>query len=92
MLAAMRVEQTADSFKVMIPCDLCRREFQFGPHRYAGRKVVSWDIMICETCDNMNWDGIDPHRHPELMRRLRAEGVPLRELRGGFIAIPSRGH
>ncbi len=88
----MRVEQTADSFMVMIPCDLCGREFQSGPHRYAGRKVVSWDIMICETCDNMNWDGIDPRRHPELMRRLRAEGAPMRELRGGFIAIPSRDH
>ncbi len=88
----MRVEPTAGSFKVMIPCELCGREFQFGPHRYAGRKVVSWNIMICETCDQMNHDGLDPHRHPELMRRLQAERVALRRLPGGFIAIPAFGH
>ncbi len=87
----MRVQHTAESFKVMIPCDLCRGEFQFGPHRYAGRKVVMWDIRICDTCDSMNWDGLDPHRHPELMRRLTEQGVPLRRLPGGFVEIPARG-
>ena len=71
----MRVEQTTDSFKMMISCDLCRGGFQFGPHRYAGRKVVAWDVLICDTCHSMNWDGLDPHRHPELMRRLREQGV-----------------
>jgi hypothetical protein len=88
----MRVVQTIDGVRNLIACDLCGDEFQFGPHRYAGRKVVAWNVMICEMCDSMNHDGLDPGRHVILMRRLKEGGTPLRELQGGFIAIPPYGH
>jgi hypothetical protein len=91
----MRVERTDDGFKNMIACGLCGlcgQEFQFGPHRYAGRKVVVWNVIVCDTCDSMNHDGLDPHQHRELMARLKDEGVALQKLPGGFIAIPGRGH
>ena len=61
----MRVDHTDDGIKIMIPCGLCGGEFQFGPHRYAGRPVASWGISVCDTCESMNWDGIVPQQHPE---------------------------
>lgn len=87
----MRVVRTDKSYKNLIGCNLCSGEFQFGPHRYAGRRVVSWGVMICETCDSMNHDGLVPERHSALLARLRSEGVALQTLPGGFIAIPGRG-
>ena len=88
----MRFDKTSDGFKMMVPCDLCEGDFQFGPNRSAGRKVVSWDAMVCETSDRMNWDGIDPHRHAALIQRLKQSGVQLQLLPGGFVKIPAQGH
>lgn len=91
-LLAMRTEQTDAGRALKIPCDLCGGEFPYGLSRFAGRKVDAWGIRICDTCDRMNHDGLDPHRHPALMQRLKAEGTELRKLPGGFIAIPGSGH
>lgn len=88
----MRVETNTDGHRVMIPCGFCHKEFQYGPHRYAGRKIVAWNVLICETCDDMNHDGLDPHRHMKLVQRLKGEGVHLDWLDGGFLAIPARGY
>ncbi|HEX3723307.1 MAG TPA: hypothetical protein VHV31_10975 [Nitrolancea sp.] len=88
----MRVDHTDDGIKIMVPCGLCHREFQFGPHRYVGRWVRSWGISICDMCESANHDGIVPQQHPDLVRRLTDEGVPLQRLPGGFFRIPHRGH
>ena len=85
----MRTEQTGTGRTY--PCDLCGTRFPYSLGHFAGRKVDAWGIRICDTCDSMNHDGLDPHAHPALMRRLKAEGVELRKLPGGFIAIPGSG-
>ena len=89
----MRTKRLPDGeYANLIVCDLCHEEFRFGQHRYAGRKIVEWGLVICEMCESMNHDGLVPQMHPELMERLAKEGVKLDRLPGGFIRIPQRGH
>lgn len=59
----MRKQQhNSDLPRHMVPCFLCKREFQFGPNRYPGRGVGVWDIRICDPCETMNHDGSRPTR------------------------------
>jgi hypothetical protein len=89
----MRTERLPDGdYAFMYRCDFCGGEFRYGQHRYAGRKIVEWDARICEPCDRMNYDGLVPQQHPELMQRLAANGTKLHRLPGGFIRIPPAGH
>jgi hypothetical protein len=89
----MRAERQPDGDTAFMRCcDLCGGEFRYGQHRYAGRPVPEWDILICEPCENMNHDGLVPQQHPELMQRLAENGLKLERLSGGFIRIPPRGH
>jgi hypothetical protein len=84
----LRTERTSDGYKHFLQCDLCRREFQFGPGRYAGRKVVSWNILVCERCEAANHDGLVPQSHPDLMKRLADRGVEVRLNSRGWLSIP----
>jgi hypothetical protein len=72
----------------MIPCFLCKRDFQFGPNRYAGRGIGAWNIRICDLCESMNHDGIVPHQHPELMAHLAQQGVTVQLNAKGWLPIP----
>jgi len=56
-------------------CFLCRRAFPFGPGRYAGKPIRAWDIMVCDTCLNGNWDGIVPSTYPHLIEYLKSRGI-----------------
>lgn len=84
----MRTERTSDGFKHLLECFLCRREFQFGPHRYAGRPVKAWDILICEQCEAANWDGLVPQCHPRLTEHLAQKSVPYELNERGWLSIP----
>ena len=72
----------------LFPCFLCRQQFQFGPHRYAGRGVPKWGIRICEPCDKANHDGVVVEYHPELVRHLVDRGVEIRLNDRGWLPIP----
>jgi hypothetical protein len=73
-------------------CALCPEPFPYSQGRFAGRSVDEWGILICDACESMNQDGLDPGRHRELKKRMAAEGVKPESLPGGFIRIPPRGH
>ena len=90
----MRAERQPDGdLAFLYRCGVCGGETRMGQHRWAGRPIPEWgNILICETCDSMNWDGLVPQQHPELMQRLAAGGVKLERLAGGFIRIPPRDH
>lgn len=85
-MPSRRVEEP----KFMETCFLCRRRFQFGPHIYAGRRVLTWDIMICETCDKSNHDSIVVGHFPHLEKYLAEKGIALPINAKGHIAIPPR--
>lgn len=63
--------------KHMVKCDVCGNSFQFGPHRYDGRKNQTYDIMVCNNCHNANWDGWAPHYEPQVTKNLSDRGLLL---------------
>lgn len=63
--------------KFMITCDVCGKSFQFGPHRYEGRRNQTYDIMVCTTCHDANWDGWAPGYEKLVTKNLEAKNLPL---------------
>lgn len=45
---------------LMSTCFLCEREFHYGEHRYEGKPVIGYGIMVCDMCRSANHDGIGP--------------------------------
>jgi hypothetical protein len=84
----MKPRPTNDAIKFMQPCFLCSRSFQYGPHRYEGRAINSWDIVICDTCDKSNWDGLVTEQHPRLMKHLAERGVTVKMNPRGWLSLP----
>ena len=63
--------------KVTYTCDACGNSFQFGPGLYNGKRNQTYDIMVCLTCHNGNWDGWAPKFEAAVTRRLKEKGLPL---------------
>ncbi len=68
-----------DTHKIMLRCDLCNREFQFGPHRYDGKHILRYQITVCMSCWNGNCDGWAPHLDERLISHLEKKGLPIPE-------------
>jgi hypothetical protein len=78
--------------KHMIECFLCQRPFQFGAHVYNGRKIPQWgEVMICDTCERGNRDGLVPSAHRRLLEHLREQGITPSYNKKGLIVIPAMG-
>jgi hypothetical protein len=71
-----------------IECFLCQRQFKFGRGAYHGRGVRAWGISICQTCENVNHDGLVPGSHPRLVEHLKSKGIEIRRNKSGWIDIP----
>ena len=63
--------------RMMVTCDVCEQSFQFGPHRYDGKRNTTYDIMVCRTCHDGNHDGWAPHFEGRVTKRLVEEGLNL---------------
>lgn len=61
-------------------CFCCNNEFQFSHGNYRGEKIIGYEIMVCESCYEANWDGWSPHIENKLIQHLENSGirVPLR--------------
>lgn len=77
-----------DDFKVMIKCFLCGDEFQFGPHRYAGKYIHQWGMDVCEICLSSNRDGIVPGTYPHLEPYLASKCIKITYNVKGWIPWP----
>lgn len=67
----------------MVDCFICECAFQHGPHKYEGRGIGEWGIVVCDRCYNGNQGGLVPHRQPKLMSHLKAKSIdPARNKRG----------
>lgn len=71
-------------------CFLCERPFKFGSGAYHGRLVRPWGIMMCNSCDGSNHDGIVLEGHPRLREHLKASAVAIKLNARGWLDIPSR--
>jgi hypothetical protein len=78
-----------DEHKVMYNCFLCRSSFQFGPHRYDGKPVNAWGIVVCLRCKSANWDGIVPTTYPHLIAHLNEKRIEPEINVKGWICWPT---
>lgn len=62
---------------VTFSCDACGAPYHHGPHRYDGHKIHAYDMMVCDTCYNANWDGWAPLREPGIIKHLEGKGIPI---------------
>jgi hypothetical protein len=65
------------SDKFMFRCDLCGNEYQMGPHRYDGKQVPRYDIGVCMSCYESNWDGWNPRYEEFLISHLKEKSLPI---------------
>jgi hypothetical protein len=68
-----------DTNGVMFRCDLCNNEFQFSPHRYDGKHIPRYQVTVCMSCWNGNWDGWAPHLEQRLISHLNRNVLPIPE-------------
>jgi hypothetical protein len=66
-----------DEFRIMETCAMCGSSFQFGPHIYDGKFIAAYQISVCRSCFESNWDGWAPHYEARLEAHLKAKGIPL---------------
>ncbi len=64
---------------IMHPCFMCGSQFQMGEHIYDGKYIRRYDITVCMTCWDGNWDGWAPHYETRLIAHLENEGIPIPE-------------
>lgn len=74
-----RRTHSPDPNAVMVRCFIHGGDFQFGPHRYAGKHIPRYQITVCETCYQANWDGWAPHYEARILGHLATQGLPVPE-------------
>ncbi|MEE9606305.1 MAG: hypothetical protein V3U03_01095, partial [Myxococcota bacterium] len=72
------------SEKLMQKCDLCGSEYQYGPHNYDGKFIRKYQLKVCMSCYEGNWDGWAPHLEIKLIAHLKERGLaaPARNEKG----------
>lgn len=65
-----------DTDKTMMSCELCGKEFQYGPHRYDGQFIRRYQLTVCKTCFSGNRDGWAPHLEEKFLAHLKAKHIP----------------
>ncbi len=65
-------------------CDLCGRQFQYGPVRSFGTYLPAYQLMTCDSCYAANSEGWSPSLEDTVTRNLKAKGlaIPARNGRG----------
>ena len=67
---------TMEDLKFMYHCDLCQKEFQFGPHKYDGKFISRYQMTVCGGCYKNNWDGWGPAVEGAFLAHLKSKGIP----------------
>lgn len=70
-------------------CFLCQQKIKLGPHRYEGRNIPAWGILICNNCRRANHDGIVPSTYPHLIKHLDDQNIDYQLNAEGWIDIPT---
>lgn len=74
--------------KFLQDCLLCRRQFQYGPHRYDGKPVHAWKGNVCNSCIACNQEGIVPGTYRAFEAHLKSHGVQVQYNEDGWIDWP----
>jgi hypothetical protein len=57
----------------MAKCEMCGAEFRDGPHRYEGKFIRAYQLLVCQACWNANWSGWNPRCGAEAHRSSPSE-------------------
>ena len=60
-------------------CFTCGRKFQMQEHVYDGTWIRNYQIEVCKSCYNMNWDGWTTDRSTRIIKHLQEKGLPIPE-------------
>lgn len=70
-------------FKVLVKCFTCGKDFQFGPHFYAGKcNLRDWGVNVCENCFKGSWEGWKGRAGDLLVRHLKKKGIEVPDRNG----------
>ena len=58
-------------------CFLCGKKFEFGSHKYYGKKVPYYEFMLCDAHYQGNWDGFAPHYEDKIIKHLKENNIPI---------------
>jgi len=61
----------------LIKCPRCLKEFQIGPPRNDGITIPRYQITVCRSCYDSNWDGWDDEFEKYLIDHLKLNNLPL---------------
>ena len=70
-------EEKTMSETIINTCDICGNDYQFGPHRYEGKTIPCYQLSVCMTCYEGNWDGWAPHLEGKVLEHLKSRGLPI---------------
>ncbi len=70
-------------------CFMCQSHVPFGNGNYQAKRILPWDIMVCDTCRQGNWDGIVPSSYPHFVKHLQDCGLSFELNKKGWIEWPS---
>lgn len=65
--------------KIMCKCGICCSEFQFGPHAYNGKHITRYQLTVCKTCWDGNWDGWNVEAEKKLIIHLNENNISIPE-------------
>ena len=60
-------------------CPLCAAHFKWGPHRFDGRKIEPYDIIVCNACWQRSWSGWGQPLDKGILQHLTERGLPIPE-------------
>ena len=60
----------------MFPCHLCGRAARMDRH-LEGRTLRHYEMFVCNSCFESNWDGFPPHLEAAFVRHLNDRNIPL---------------
>lgn len=72
--------------KIMVDCDLCKRQFEFG---VEGRHISAWGVTVCRSCGGSPYGEVTPSMHNVLREILDAKGLSYRLSDQGWIMWPT---
>ena len=62
--------------EIMETCLLCGKRFQMGPHRYDGKLIAGYKMLVCQSCYSGNWDGWAPYYEDRIIKHLEEMQLP----------------
>ncbi|WP_131751208.1 MULTISPECIES: hypothetical protein [Legionella] len=58
-------------------CFFCESECQFGPGIYTGKRVPTYDFIVCGTCYQESKEGWSPRDEIQIIKHLEKKGLPI---------------